>query len=196
MSDGGVREIVAADAQDTVSAAPANEARLSALSAVIIPPTSRAVYPRTSLFAPGNLSIKLPSAQYPPSLDTPRQPPGKRWVRSPSNRYGSPGWDPLNLPRSRMGPIYSPPPPGSFLSGSAPARTQRRLNLFALRHDACGAFERAADPLHRARINTELLGNDAHTWPSRSRQSLPDALLPSPGLSEGVPAACPRSWRA
>ena len=47
-----------------------------------------------------------------------------------------------------------------------------------LRHErACGAFERAADPLHRAWSNTELLGNDAHTWPARGRQSLPDAFF-------------------
>jgi hypothetical protein len=48
---------------------------------------------------------------------------------------------------------------------------------------ACAAFERAADSLHRARINTELLSNDAHTWPSRSRQSLPAALFHLQGYS-------------
>jgi len=30
--------------------------------------------------------------------------------------------------------------------------------------------ERATDPLHRAGIDSEAFGNDAHTGPSRSRQ--------------------------
>jgi hypothetical protein len=33
-----------------------------------------------------------------------------------------------------------------------------------------GLLERAADPLHRARVNSKLFGNDADTGPSRSRQ--------------------------
>src|SRR5215831_15232330 len=36
---------------------------------------------------------------------------------------------------------------------------------------------RAADPLHRARVNSKLFGNDADTGPSRSRQSLTDSFL-------------------
>jgi hypothetical protein len=38
-------------------------------------------------------------------------------------------------------------------------------------------LERAADPLYRAWIDAEPFGYDAHTWPARSRQSLPDALF-------------------
>jgi hypothetical protein len=40
--------------------------------------------------------------------------------------------------------------------------------------DEFACFERAADPLHRAGINTKLLGDLAHARPSRNRQSLPD----------------------
>ena len=47
-----------------------------------------------------------------------------------------------------------------------------RLNVSLQPARACAAFERAADPLHRARIDTELFGNDVHTWPSRGRQGL------------------------
>src|SRR5262249_24969330 len=38
-------------------------------------------------------------------------------------------------------------------------------------------LERAADPLHRAGVNSKLFGNDADTGPSRSRQSLTDSLF-------------------
>src|SRR5262249_33329191 len=38
-------------------------------------------------------------------------------------------------------------------------------------------LERAADPLHRARINSKLFGNDADTGPSRTRQSLTDSFF-------------------
>src|SRR5256885_8850865 len=38
-------------------------------------------------------------------------------------------------------------------------------------------LERAADPLHRAGVNSKLFGNDADTGPPRSRQSLPDSLF-------------------
>jgi hypothetical protein len=38
-------------------------------------------------------------------------------------------------------------------------------------------LERAADPLHRAGVNSELFGNDADTGPSRSRQSLTDSFF-------------------
>jgi hypothetical protein len=38
-------------------------------------------------------------------------------------------------------------------------------------------LERAADPLHRAGVNSKLFGNDADTGPSRSRQSLTDSFL-------------------
>src|SRR5262249_50404183 len=46
-----------------------------------------------------------------------------------------------------------------------------------IRNCARVAYERAANTLHRARINTELLGNHAHAWPPTSRQSLPNALF-------------------
>src|SRR5262245_34537766 len=42
---------------------------------------------------------------------------------------------------------------------------------------ACASFGRAADPLHCARIDTEAFRNDAHTWPPRNRQDLPDACF-------------------
>jgi hypothetical protein len=42
--------------------------------------------------------------------------------------------------------------------------------------DAWGG-ERAADPLHCPGIDSELFGNDAHTGPPRSRQSLADSLF-------------------
>ena len=95
--------------------------------------------------------------------------------------------------QSRMGPIYSPPPPGSFLSGRR-QRARSAASTFGL-HDACDVFERAADSLHRAWINTELLGNDAHTWPSGVARAF---LMRSSSaeLSEGGLAVCPRSWRA
>src|SRR5215467_11898842 len=43
-------------------------------------------------------------------------------------------------------------------------------NIFVL-------LERAADPLHRARVNSKLFGNDADTGSPRSRQSLTDSFL-------------------
>jgi hypothetical protein len=50
--------------------------------------------------------------------------------------------------------------------------------------DAC-AVERAADALHRARIDPELFGNDAHTGPPRRRQGLTDSFF-----------ECRGNWRA
>src|SRR5262249_32779538 len=50
---------------------------------------------------------------------------------------------------------------------------------------ACAAFERAADPLHCARINTEAFCNDAHTWSPRSRQGIADSFF-----------KCGSNWRA
>src|SRR5262249_62016106 len=38
-------------------------------------------------------------------------------------------------------------------------------------------LERAADPLHRAGVNSKLFGNDADTGPPRSRQSLTDSFF-------------------
>ena len=38
-------------------------------------------------------------------------------------------------------------------------------------------LERAADPLHRAGVNSKLFSNDADTGPPRSRQSLTDSFL-------------------
>src|SRR5262249_18260702 len=38
-------------------------------------------------------------------------------------------------------------------------------------------LERAADPLHRAGVNSKLFGNDADTRSPRSRQSLTDSFL-------------------
>src|SRR5262249_37467282 len=45
------------------------------------------------------------------------------------------------------------------------------------RGDGACAGERAADPLHCARIDTEAFGNDAHTGPARSRQGLADSFF-------------------
>jgi hypothetical protein len=42
--------------------------------------------------------------------------------------------------------------------------------------DACGG-ERAADALHRARIDPKLFGNNAHTGPARKRQGFADSLF-------------------
>jgi hypothetical protein len=46
-----------------------------------------------------------------------------------------------------------------------------------LHHDGACAFERAADPLHCARIDTEAFRNDAHTWSPRNRRGLSDACF-------------------
>jgi hypothetical protein len=50
-------------------------------------------------------------------------------------------------------------------------------SFIALAGAGRACLERAADPLHRARINPKPLGDLAHAWPSRSRQSLPDSLF-------------------
>jgi len=42
--------------------------------------------------------------------------------------------------------------------------------------DAC-VRERAADPLHRPRIDSELFGNHTHTGPARSGQGLTDSFF-------------------
>ena len=49
-------------------------------------------------------------------------------------------------------------------------------------------FERAADPLYGAGVNSKLFGNDADTGPSRSRQSLTDSFLECGG-DWGTPKA-------
>src|SRR5262249_6973254 len=49
-------------------------------------------------------------------------------------------------------------------------------------------LERAADPLHRAGVNSKLFGNDADTGPPRSRQSLTDSFLECGG-DWGTPKA-------
>ena len=56
---------------------------------------------------------------------------------------------------------------------------RRKKSLSALRRaEACRAVaERAADALHRPRIDAELLGNNAYAGPPRSRQSLTDSPL-------------------
>src|SRR5260370_29150342 len=48
--------------------------------------------------------------------------------------------------------------------------------------------ERATDPLHRAGIDSEAFGNDAHTGPSRSRQGLTDSFFECRG-NRGPPEA-------
>jgi hypothetical protein len=49
---------------------------------------------------------------------------------------------------------------------------------FAPPHSAAASCsKRAANPLHRAGINSKLFGNDADTGPPRSRQSLTDSLF-------------------
>jgi hypothetical protein len=55
--------------------------------------------------------------------------------------------------------------------------------------DACGG-ERAANPLHCLGIDPELFGNDAHTWPPRSRQGL-TASFSSVGAIGGRPRRLP-----
>ena len=47
----------------------------------------------------------------------------------------------------------------------------------ALGDDDAYVVERAADPLHRARVYSKLFGNDADTGPPRSRQSLTDSFF-------------------
>src|SRR5262249_26155388 len=49
-------------------------------------------------------------------------------------------------------------------------------------------LERAADPLHRAGVNSKLFGNDADTGPPRRRQSLTDSFLECGG-DWGTPKA-------
>jgi hypothetical protein len=51
-------------------------------------------------------------------------------------------------------------------------------------------LERAADPLYGAGINSEVFGNDAHTGPPRSRQSLTDSFFECRG-DRGPPKAPP-----
>src|SRR5262249_12605630 len=58
------------------------------------------------------------------------------------------------------------------------------------------ADERAADPLHRAGINSEPFGNDAHAGPSRSRQGLTDSFFECGSNWGGARAAYPHSWPA
>src|SRR5262249_44899132 len=48
--------------------------------------------------------------------------------------------------------------------------------------------ERAADPLHYPRIDSELFGNDADTGPPRSRQGLADSFFQYRG-NRGAPEA-------
>jgi hypothetical protein len=47
--------------------------------------------------------------------------------------------------------------------------------------DDAYALESAADPLHCPGIDSKPLGNDAHTGPPRSRQSLTDSLFQCQG---------------
>src|SRR5262245_15735565 len=92
-----------------------------------------------------------------------------------------------------MGPKYSGGAPGGFF-----ARRPARLNTaiaaalpIGLHHDgACAAFERAADPLHCARIDTEAFRNDAHTWSPTNRQGLTDSFFKC-GSNWGAPQALP-----
>src|SRR5262249_58432448 len=49
-------------------------------------------------------------------------------------------------------------------------------------------LERAADPLHRAGVNSKLFGNGADTGPPRSRQSVTDSFLECGG-DWGTPKA-------
>src|SRR5262249_57010473 len=70
-------------------------------------------------------------------------------------------------------------------SRAADAATQTRASSGRptgnswLRHGGDDAWsdERAADPLHCPWIDSEPFGNDAHTGPPRSRQSLTDSLF-------------------
>jgi len=59
-------------------------------------------------------------------------------------------------------------PPGGLAPGfkatSAPTAQRPKSQAIELQHGDA-SFERAADPLHRARIDTEAFRNDAHTWP-------------------------------
>ena len=85
---------------------------------------------------------------------------------------------------------FFPYPAGVLTRGSDCARARVIPRQPIGLHRACAAFERAADPLHRTRIDAEPLGNDAHTWPFRSCQRLPD--LPSiSGAIRGRPSRLP-----
>src|SRR5262245_20405493 len=66
-------------------------------------------------------------------------------------------------------PMSALPPKADVRSYGASSRTNGH-------GDAC-AVERAADPLHRAGIDSELFGNDAHTGPPRGRQGLTDSFF-------------------
>ena len=59
--------------------------------------------------------------------------------------------------------LFSPTPGVVFIWRH---RARSAASTFGL-HDACNVFERAADSLHRARINTKLLGNYAHACPTQ-----------------------------
>ena len=64
-----------------------------------------------------------------------------------------------------------------------------RLSGPALLKDADRAvLERAADSLHCAGVNSKPFGNDAHTGPPRSRQSLADSFFKCGG-DWGTPEA-------
>jgi hypothetical protein len=97
-----------------------------------------------------------------------RKLPKKFWekgTRGEMNCLGPPPAPRLSQRKIRAGGRFLAPHPRAAASAVSTSRADR----------AC--LERAADPLHRARINPKLLGDLAHAWPSRSRQSLPDSLF-------------------
>src|SRR5262249_42525825 len=90
-------------------------------------------------------------------------------------------------------------PPSSLAScprGSLPCALEAAAfpQPIRLHDDAACAFERAADPLYCARIDTEAFRNDAHTWSPRNRQGLADSFFKC-GSNWGAPQALPLDHR-
>ena len=74
-------------------------------------------------------------------------------------------------------PLSSPPPKQPALSRRPSGRRRAAIPIAFVSHADRAYFERAADPLHSAGINPELLGDLTHARAPRSRQGLLDALL-------------------
>jgi hypothetical protein len=75
----------------------------------------------------------------------------------------------------RIGPKKLPCARWSVRSLSRPSSVKSASWSSSRAARAC--LERATNPLHRAGIDPKLLSDLAHTWPSRNRESLPDALF-------------------
>ena len=66
-----------------------------------------------------------------------------------------------------------------------------RFAPLTARRDDAYAVERAANPLHCPRIDSELFGNDADTGPPRSRQGLADSFFQYRGNRGGARGVYP-----